>query len=91
MQVTLASDLLWHINGREATAAVGYDVTLRQARLQGKIDSTGTACLACWCCLHDAINDVSSAASSSTGCTRGQQAGSKGPEEDSGFEAPAAA
>lgn len=37
----LASDLLWHINGREATAAVGYDVTLRQARLQGKIDSTG--------------------------------------------------
>lgn len=37
----LASDLLWHIGGREATAAVGYDVTLRQARLQGKIDSTG--------------------------------------------------
>jgi hypothetical protein len=41
LQVMLASDLLWHINGREATAAVGYDVTLRQARLQGKIDSTG--------------------------------------------------
>lgn len=41
-KVMLASDLLWHINGREATAAVGYDVTLRQARLQGKIDSTGT-------------------------------------------------
>lgn len=41
VQVMLASDLLWHIYGREATAAVGYDVTLRQARLQGKIDSTG--------------------------------------------------
>lgn len=41
-KVTLATDLLWHLNGREATAAVGYDVTLRQARLQGKIDSTGT-------------------------------------------------
>jgi hypothetical protein len=41
LQVMLASDLLWHIGGREATAAVGYDVSLRQARLQGKIDSTG--------------------------------------------------
>lgn len=41
VQVTLATDLLWHLGSREATAAVGYDVTLRQARLQGKIDSTG--------------------------------------------------
>lgn len=41
VQVTLASDLLWHLGSREATATVGYDVSLRQARLQGKIDSAG--------------------------------------------------
>jgi hypothetical protein len=40
-QVTLATDLLYHWASREATATVGYDVTLRQARLQGKIDSAG--------------------------------------------------
>lgn len=40
-QVTLATDLLWHWASREATATVGYDVSLRQARLQGKIDSAG--------------------------------------------------
>jgi hypothetical protein len=41
LQVTLATDLLYHWASREATATVGYDVTLRQARLQGKIDSAG--------------------------------------------------
>lgn len=40
-KVTLATDLLWHWASREATATVGYDVSLRQARLQGKIDSAG--------------------------------------------------
>jgi mitochondrial import receptor subunit TOM40 len=40
-QVTLATDLLYHWASREATATVGYDVTLRQARLQGKVDSAG--------------------------------------------------
>jgi hypothetical protein len=39
--VTLATDLLYHWGSREATATVGYDVTLRQARLQGKVDSAG--------------------------------------------------
>lgn len=63
VQVTLASDLLWHINGREATAAVGYDVTLRQARLQGKIDSTGRAC-ALLLSLPSAIDAVHSAVTS---------------------------
>lgn len=40
-KVTLATDLLYHWASREATATVGYDVTLRQARLQGKVDSAG--------------------------------------------------
>eukprot|EP00879_Flechtneria_rotunda_P032803 GHRR01036163.1.p1 GENE.GHRR01036163.1~~GHRR01036163.1.p1 ORF type:complete len:159 (-),score=37.03 GHRR01036163.1:36-512(-) len=40
-KVTLATDLLWHWTSREATATMGYDVSLRQARLQGKIDSAG--------------------------------------------------
>ena len=41
-KVTLASDFLWHWGSREATATVGYDVVLRQARLQGRVDTNGT-------------------------------------------------
>eukprot|EP00877_Chromochloris_zofingiensis_P008556 jgi/Chrzof1/3954/Cz13g14220.t1 len=40
-KITLASDLLWHWASREATATIGYDCILRQARLQGKIDTNG--------------------------------------------------
>jgi mitochondrial import receptor subunit TOM40 len=40
-KITLASELLWHFAMREATAAVGYDATLRQCRLRGKIDTNG--------------------------------------------------
>ena len=41
-KVTLESDCLWHWGSREATATVGYDVVLRQARLQGRVDTNGT-------------------------------------------------
>ena len=37
--MTLASDLLWHWGSREATATVGYDVVLRQARLQAAVQA----------------------------------------------------
>ena len=41
MQVSLGTEFMWNWNQREATAAVGYDYTLRQARLRGRIDSEG--------------------------------------------------
>lgn len=40
-KITLAADFLWHWGSREATAAVGYDATLRQCRLRGKVDTNG--------------------------------------------------
>ena len=40
-KVHLASDFLWNWNQREATASIGYDYTLRQCRLRGRIDSQG--------------------------------------------------
>ena len=40
-KVSLAADLLWNWNAREAGAAFGYDYTLRQARLRGRIDTEG--------------------------------------------------
>ena len=41
MQVALASEFMWNWNQREATAAVGYDYTLRQCRLRGRADTEG--------------------------------------------------
>jgi len=41
VQVSLASDFVWNLNSREATASFGYDYMLRQCRLRGKIDSDG--------------------------------------------------
>ncbi|KAI8464364.1 MAG: eukaryotic porin-domain-containing protein [Monoraphidium minutum] len=40
-KITMVSDLLWQWNSREATATIGYDCILRQARLQGRIDTNG--------------------------------------------------
>ncbi|KXZ56173.1 hypothetical protein GPECTOR_1g149 [Gonium pectorale] len=40
-KVTLAADFLWHIASRDATATIGYDVSLRQCRLRGKVDTNG--------------------------------------------------
>ncbi|KAL6764076.1 40 kDa translocon at mitochondrial outer envelope membrane [Haematococcus lacustris] len=40
-KVTLATDFLWQFATREATATLGYDATLRQCRLRGKIDTNG--------------------------------------------------
>eukprot|EP00898_Chlorokybus_atmophyticus_P006067 jgi/Chlat1/6461/Chrsp45S05973 len=37
-KVALASDFLYNWNSREATASIGYDYMLRQARLRGRID-----------------------------------------------------
>ena len=42
-KVTLASEFMWSLASREATATVGYDCALRQARLRGKIDTSGVA------------------------------------------------
>lgn len=44
-KVHLATDFLWNWNQREATAAVGYDYTLRQCRLRGRVDSQGTVAM----------------------------------------------
>ena len=41
MQVSLATDFVWNLNSREATASFGYDYMLRQCRLRGRIDSDG--------------------------------------------------
>ena len=41
VQVSLGTEFMWNWNQREASAAVGYDYTLRQARLRGRIDSDG--------------------------------------------------
>lgn len=40
-KVSLAADLLWNWNAREAGAAFGYDYTLRHARLRGRVDTEG--------------------------------------------------
>ncbi len=40
-KITLATDFLYHWGTKEATATVGYDATLRQCRLRGKIDTNG--------------------------------------------------
>ncbi|GIL67854.1 hypothetical protein Vafri_21138 [Volvox africanus] len=40
-KVTLAADFLWHTASRDVTATVGYDVSLRQCRLRGKVDTNG--------------------------------------------------
>jgi len=40
-KVTLVSDFLWTWAAREATATIGYDMMLRQARIQGKLDTNG--------------------------------------------------
>lgn len=40
-KVSLASDFVWNLNSREATASFGYDYMLRQCRLRGRIDSDG--------------------------------------------------
>lgn len=40
-QVSLASDFMWNLNSREATASFGYDYVLRQCRLRGRIDTGG--------------------------------------------------
>lgn len=39
LQVSLASDFMYNINTRDATATFGYDYILRQCRLRGRIDS----------------------------------------------------
>lgn len=40
-KVALAADFMWNLNSREASASFGYDYTLRQCRLRGRIDSDG--------------------------------------------------
>lgn len=40
-KVALAADYMWNLNSREATASFGYDYTLRQCRLRGRVDSDG--------------------------------------------------
>uniref|UniRef100_A0A2P2MD09 Uncharacterized protein MANES_11G000900 n=2 Tax=Rhizophora mucronata TaxID=61149 RepID=A0A2P2MD09_RHIMU len=42
-KVSLATDLMYNYMSRDVTASVGYDYILRQARLRGKIDSSGCA------------------------------------------------
>ncbi len=42
-KVSLASDFMWNLNSREASASFGYDYILRQCRLRGRID-TGALC-----------------------------------------------
>ncbi|KAK9823803.1 hypothetical protein WJX72_005619 [[Myrmecia] bisecta] len=40
-KVSLASEFMWNWMAREASAAFGYDYTLRQCRLRGRIDTDG--------------------------------------------------
>ncbi|GBF92469.1 mitochondrial translocase [Raphidocelis subcapitata] len=40
-RINMVSDLMWQLNSREATAAIGYDCMLRQSRVQGRIDTNG--------------------------------------------------
>lgn len=40
-KVSLATDLMWNWNAREATASFGYDYILRQCRLRGRVDTEG--------------------------------------------------
>ncbi|PRW61086.1 mitochondrial import receptor subunit TOM40-1-like [Chlorella sorokiniana] len=40
-KVSLASDFMWNLNSREASASFGYDYILRQCRLRGRIDTDG--------------------------------------------------
>lgn len=40
-RIMMVSDLLWQWPSREATATIGYDCVLRQARLQGRVDTNG--------------------------------------------------
>lgn len=40
-KVSLACDFMWNSNSREAAASFGYDYTLRQCRLRGRVDSDG--------------------------------------------------
>jgi hypothetical protein len=41
LQIMLLSDLMYNWQHREATASVGYDVTLRQCRVRGNINTAG--------------------------------------------------
>lgn len=41
-KVSLATDFMYNLANREATASMGYDYLLRQCRLRGKVDSNGT-------------------------------------------------
>ncbi len=59
-QVSLASDFMWNLNAREATASFGYDYVLRQCRLRGRVDTDGkvrlcvlltTPCSVLHCCI----------------------------------------
>lgn len=40
-KVSLVTDFMWNANSREANASFGYDYTLRQCRLRGRIDTEG--------------------------------------------------
>lgn len=40
-KVSLASDFMWNLNSREASASFGYDYVLRQCRLRGRLDTDG--------------------------------------------------
>ncbi|KAF3457385.1 hypothetical protein FNV43_RR02042 [Rhamnella rubrinervis] len=41
-KVSLASDFMYNYMSRDVTASVGYDYILRQCRLRGRIDSSGS-------------------------------------------------
>lgn len=41
-KVSLASDFMYNLASKEATASMGYDYLLRQCRLRGRVDSSGT-------------------------------------------------
>ncbi|KAF5737955.1 mitochondrial import receptor subunit TOM40-1-like [Tripterygium wilfordii] len=51
-KVSLATDFMYNLPSREATASAGYDYILRQSRLRGKIDSNG--CVAAY--LEERLN-----------------------------------
>lgn len=51
LQVSLASDFMWNLNSREASASFGYDYILRQCRLRGRIDTGALHALAA-CAAH---------------------------------------
>ena len=40
-KVALASDFMYNVNAREASASFGYDYVLRQCRLRGRVDTDG--------------------------------------------------